>query len=161
MTTTTIYLRDDEGGETEREVTYGGSVTLAQAAREAAEEWAQEGAWGDQATEVTVWWSTEPDEVGNKVRVTIEPNHRHLIRDAVPQWHHHQLCGFDPDDHDWTSEGEGGCDQNPGVYALGGTTISVSRHCRRCGLRREQVYRGAQRNPGEPEEEVFYSWPGA
>jgi len=58
-------------------------------------------------------------------------------------------CGDDPDDHDWTSEGEGGLDENPGVWSTGGTSMVYHSHCRRCGLRRIEHSHGAQRNPGE------------
>jgi hypothetical protein len=51
--------------------------------------------------------------------------------------------------HSWTSEGEGGCDENPGVWSLGGTTYSFSEHCRYCGVRRLTLHHGRQRNPYE------------
>jgi hypothetical protein len=51
--------------------------------------------------------------------------------------------------HSWTSEGEGGCDSNPGVWSLGGTAYSFAVHCRYCGVRRLTLHRGRQRNPYE------------
>jgi hypothetical protein len=51
--------------------------------------------------------------------------------------------------HTWTSHGEGGCDSNPGVWSLGGTTYSFSAHCRWCGVRRVETLLGSQRNPDQ------------
>ena len=53
------------------------------------------------------------------------------------------------DEHDWTSEGEGGCTENPGVWSVGGTAMVFKSHCRCCGLHRTQHVTGSQRNPGE------------
>src|SRR5690606_24674413 len=78
--------------------------------------------------------------------VEIEPLHDVLISRACCG---HEYCGNDPDDHDWTSEGEGGCDQNPGVWSTGGTSMTFCTHCRRCGLMRREVVYGSQRNPGQ------------
>lgn len=51
--------------------------------------------------------------------------------------------------HAWTGEGMGGCDSNPGVWSLGGTTIRESVRCRYCGTVRTDTYHGSQRNPYE------------
>lgn len=51
--------------------------------------------------------------------------------------------------HAWTRRGEGGCDQNPGVWSLGGTAYEFSAHCRYCGVRRIEITLGCQRNAGE------------
>lgn len=51
--------------------------------------------------------------------------------------------------HEWTSKGCGGIDSNPGVWSLGGTTISCKARCRLCGAARHEVYYGSQRNPGQ------------
>lgn len=61
--------------------------------------------------------------------------------------------------HVWTPEGTGGCDTNPGVWSLGGTTYRYAHRCRLCGCGRSEVERGTQRNPGECDT-VRYS-PGA
>lgn len=53
------------------------------------------------------------------------------------------------DEHDWTSDGEGGCTENPGVWSTGGTSMSFRTHCRACGLKRLQCTTGSQRNPGD------------
>lgn len=67
-------------------------------------------------------------------------------------------CGDDPeppecteDDRDWCSPLSvlGGCDSNPGVWSLGGTTIQTMEVCRHCGIYRKNVIHGSQRNPGE------------
>lgn len=37
--------------------------------------------------------------------------------------------------HQWTGEGEGGSDENPGVFGSGGGVI-IHEHCKLCGIRR-------------------------
>lgn len=53
------------------------------------------------------------------------------------------------DEHDWTSEFEGGCTENPGVWSTGGTSMLFVSHCRNCGMKRTGKTTGSQRNPGE------------
>jgi hypothetical protein len=83
--------------------------------------------------------------------VGIEPDHEDMIDKAVGKYgdQAERSCGNDPEDHEWTSKGEGGCDQNPGVWATGGTSMLFASHCRKCGLHREEHHTGSQRNPGE------------
>jgi hypothetical protein len=92
--------------------------------------------------------------------VEIDPDHSSLICAAVRDAGRHMddCCGDDPDDHDWTSEGEGGCRENPGVWSHGGTTMIFSSHCRKCGLHRTETSLGSQRNPGE-HDTTEYSMP--
>ena len=52
-------------------------------------------------------------------------------------------------DHRWTSEGTGGCEENPGVWALGGTAMSVAARCVLCGCGRMATNYGWQRDPGQ------------
>lgn len=80
------------------------------------------------------------------IEVEIEPDHAAKIKEATG---HAEICGTDPDDHDWTSEGEGGLDENPGVWATGGTSIRFESHCRACGLHRTEYVTGSQRNPDD------------
>ncbi len=65
---------------------------------------------------------------------------------------------IDDDEHDWQRPIEvvGGCNENPGVYSLGGTTMTFTDVCARCGKYRTVTDRGSQRNPGEAEEETEY-----
>ena len=64
-------------------------------------------------------------------------------------------CAFEPepaceaDAHAWTSEGMGGCDENPGVWSLGGTALVFKDRCDHCGAVRTTLRRGTQRNPHE------------
>lgn len=115
--------------------------------------WVGKGDWGPTGGSVRVSWvlyDEEGDEVDDGLcEVVIEPLHNVLINRACCG---HEYCGDDPDDHDWTSQGEGGCDQNPDVWSRGGTTIVVHAHCRRCGLMRREVRYGSQRNPGQADE---------
>jgi hypothetical protein len=83
------------------------------------------------------------------INVEIEPDHDTLIRAA----------GGNADcDHDWTSEGEGGLDENPGVWSCGGTTMKFASHCRHCGLHRVEIHHGSQRNPYD-HDTVTYTQP--
>lgn len=131
---------------------------------EMAEELARGGEYGDEGASVSVW-VTEYDATGEEtdrrsLSVDIEPNHESLIR-AATQHDSGRSCGDSPDDHDWTSQGEGGCDENPGVWSTGGTSMLFASHCRICGLHRREHWCGSQRNPGEhdtTEYEMPPSW---
>ncbi len=119
-----------------------------------AREWCEGGEWGDSGAVVTVWYElfeNDADESVSegRVEVEIEANHDAMIRAA----------GGDTEcDHDWTSDGEGGCDENPGVWSTGGTSMTFASHCRTCGLHRVEKTTGSQRNPGE-HDTVAYSQP--
>lgn len=118
--------------------------------------------WGPDGAHVTATvseYDSDGDEIDSReISVDIEPDHSALIREVM--WDGYQLagCGASPDDHDWTSEGEGGCDDNPGVWSLGGTTYVYASHCTRCGLQRSETYYGSQRDPGQSDT-VEYSAP--
>jgi hypothetical protein len=49
--------------------------------------------------------------------------------------------------HDW--ERYGGCESNPGVWSLGGTTLQYRLWCRYCGARKIRTEYGWQRSPGQ------------
>ena len=126
-----------------------------------AEEFTRGGDWGSEGAAVRVWVierSEDGEEIDRAVlTVEIEPDHAALIRRAVRDCRE-RSCGDDPEDHDWTSEGEGGCDQNPGVWSAGGTAMVFASHCRDCGLRRSEYHCGSQRNPGQ-HDRVEYTMP--
>lgn len=88
--------------------------------------------------------------------IVIEPDHAALIRDVMGD----AGCGDAPDEHDWSSEGEGGCDENPGVWSGGGTTMHYASHCAVCGLRRRETHYGSQREPGQGDK-IEYAAPDA
>ena len=67
-------------------------------------------------------------------------------------------CDSEEDDHEWTSEGMGGCDENPGVWSLGGTTIRINMRCIHCEMVRSETFYGSQRNPYECDS-VRYLYP--
>lgn len=120
-------------------------------ALEEAIDWTREGSWPIEGCRVTVcvFLLADEDELAEAV-VEIEPDHEALIKEALndAQWTS-GCCGLNPDDHKWTSKGEGGCKENPGVLSMGGTIISTTDHCSMCGLRRSQLLLGSQRNHGE------------
>ena len=119
-------------------------------ARKMTREWVRGGDWGEEGASVMAWWIIT-DEEGEEVErdgVTVEvaPDEDALISRA----------GGDPDcDHDWTSEGEGGCTENPGVWSTGGTSMEFASHCRKCGLQRYEHHCGSQRNPGDHDRVEF------
>lgn len=139
--------------------------TDAEAAHEADElteshayEYYEDGDWGDEGYSLQLYWSLmkDDDELDSGgFCLEIEPNHSALIRKAFgfkaccDAAEEEESCGDEPDDHDWTSEGEGGCDENPGVWSTGGTSLTATSHCRNCRLRRTEYITGSQRNPGE------------
>lgn len=51
--------------------------------------------------------------------------------------------------HDWTSAGMGGCDENPGVWSVGGTAYQFAERCTVCATVRKYLKHGSQRNPYE------------
>lgn len=109
------------------------------------------GDWGDDGAVIGVW-VVEKDEVGEEIdrtaiEVEIPSAHENLIARATDG--NDRSCGNNPDDHDWTSEGEGGCDRNPGAWSDGGTALVITAHCRCCGLHRKVRTTGSQRNPGD------------
>ena len=152
MTTYNLNLRDDQCG-IDREIEADTIADAVDQVRSEADDWVSDGEWGEDGASVTVYWQLSDDD-GEILRegtlsVEIEPDHDALIL----------LAGGDTDcDHDWSCEGEGGCDENPGVWSTGGTTIVTREHCTCCGLIRESVSLGSQRNPGE-RDTVTYSLP--
>lgn len=152
--TYTLLLRDEGGAEHRVYIVSPDDGEAIEEARDTvqdeAEDWCDGCNWPEEGYSATVYWRLT-DEGGAElergyVAVEIEPDHEALISAAtrgVP------CCGLSPDDHDWTSDGEGGCDENPGVWSTGGTSMSISDHCRRCGLHRTVHSTGSQRNPGD------------
>ena len=139
----------------DRVVDVGREMPSDSAIRRMCREWVTDGEWDPNGEMVPVWWSLRMDSgdeinSGNLV-VTVEPDHDALIRAAG---------GDDGCDHRWvaTVEDEGGCNDNPGVWSAGGTTMVFRDHCSRCGLRRERVSHGTQRDPGQADE-ARYSLP--
>lgn len=113
------------------------------AAEKECEDWARGGEWGDDGARIEVSYvltDEDGDVFSGWCAVTVPPNTDALVRAA----------GGDPDcDHDWSSEGEGGCRENPGVWSAGGTAMIYHSHCTICGLRKIERTAGMQRNPGE------------
>lgn len=144
------------------------------------EEWVRCGDWGSDGAVIETTWKmyavtetvtvdeSDDDEQEEEVEedreeidhgwhdVDIEPDHERMISRTCG----YAGCGSNPDDHDWTSEGEGGCDDNPGVWTTGGTSFTFSSHCRKCGLHRTEHVTGSQRNPGE-HDTVEYTMPNS
>lgn len=119
-------------------------VEAEQLAEEIAEEWVRDGEWGDDGACISVYISIQDAEDlelrYHCIDVDIEPDHDALIAAAG---------GDTTCKHEWSSEGEGGCDENPGVWSTGGTSMCFRAHCVHCGLIRIETTTGAQRNPGE------------
>lgn len=153
MATFCLQLRDDQCDHTVDIEAPSVEDAIAEARRIVAGEakdWCEDGEWGDDGASISVTWSLvdEEDEEldGGSVTVEIEADHATLIRKAAG---YADICGTDPEDHAWTSAGEGGLDDNPGVWSVGGTAMVFKSHCRKCGLHRTERSTGSQRNPGE------------
>lgn len=131
-----------------------------------AAEWIRGGDWGDHGAIVSAryWWvdaEYNTEDTQRCIDVEIDPDHGALIRAACGDGcdgRRERCCGFYPDDHDWTSHGDCGLDENPGVWSHGGTTITHREHCAVCGLIRTTTSYGSQRNPGQADE-VEYVMP--
>jgi hypothetical protein len=145
-----IWLADDGNVEVEYDYVADGA--------EAAAEYVSEGEYGNGGGSVSVCtWRAGLDHAGDEVRVDEEwhdvdlpVDHAALIREA----------GGDPDcEHEWTSEGMGGCNENPGVWATGGTSMLFSQRCTRCGVVRHEHWAGSQKNPGQADSEYTYEIP--
>jgi len=158
-TPVTTYTYREDGGYTAPII----DASSMEDALEIAREMAEGGEWGDNGASISVWVTQEVDgEEMDREWLTVEipPNHEALIREAVREAGLQivAVCGTDPDCHEWTGEGHGGCDENPGVWSTGGTGLVIVEHCRQCGLKREQYIVGSQCNPGE-HDTVSYAMP--
>ncbi len=146
MTTYYLEMSDDGSSDESREIESDSLEAAVEQVPAEAADWVADGYWGDDGAAVGVtWWlysdadhATEIED--GSLTIDVEPNHDALISAA----------GGDTEcDHDWSAEGEGGCDENPGVWSTGGTSLTFSTHCRKCGLQRTEYSTGMQRNPGE------------
>jgi len=126
------------------------------AAVERLKRWVRGRDWGDEGARV--WGEVTrlrggrliEDETAT-VTVEIEPDHTALMRRA----------GAPPDcDHEWSSEGGGGCTENPGVWGGKGMVIFHSAHCIHCGLQRVVQTTDSQRNRYE-HDTVKYRMPSS
>ncbi len=150
----TLHYELEDGAIGERDITIPAGTEASQdaaaweAAVEAAAAWIREGEWSEEGAIVWAryWWEDADYDTRDYARtVEIEPDHGRLI-----------AAGGDTDcEHDWTSDGEGGLAENPGVWSCGGTTMTFAAHCRRCGLHRVKTCYGAQRNPGQPDKREY------
>lgn len=157
----TVEMRCEGGGEEASSIEASSIEDASEQAKELTRDWVRDGDWGEDGASVDAWWALTDDDdnevKSGSVTVEIEPDHESLVA-AATRGDPDRSCGDDPDDHDWTGEGEGGCRENPGVWSLGGTAMSLDRHCRTCGLRRHEHSCGNQRNPGE-HDTVSYEFP--
>jgi len=156
MTTYILHMTCGLGGDETMSIEADSASQAEKMAKKLIKEWVRDGDWGAGGAIVDVSWKLIEEISEGSLEVEIEPDHGTLIKRACGRIEH--CCGLDPDDHQWTSEGEGGCDENPGVWSTGGTGIATAAHCRVCGLRQEWYYPGSQRNPGE-HDTVEYEMP--
>lgn len=127
-------------------------------------DWIANGDWGNDGLTVTGWY-TVVDSAGDEVAegrtvVEIEADRDAILAEAIDGGEIDDYCGDSDDDHTWTATVavDGGCDQNPGVFAMGGTRMAFYRHCAVCWIKRREVHCGPQRNPGE-QNSVAYAMP--
>jgi hypothetical protein len=140
-----VAIDGGQGGDTEIE-----AYDLEEAWEEAVS-WARDGGyWPSKGCVIHLRVTSVEDPAEERHdEIEIPPDHDALI----------EAAGGNPYcDHKWTSEGEGGCDSNPGVWSLGGTTYLYRSHCAVCGLRRTITEYGSQRNPGQADS-VIYEMP--
>lgn len=152
-----LRMSDDFGGDAEEFFEERPSL---EEINETCDEWVLQGDWGPTGAVVEVSWTlvelTYVESDCGTAPVEVEPDHAQLIRAATGGLG----CGENPEAHEWTSDGEGGLDENPGVWSTGGTSMMFRQHCTRCGLIRTECTTGSQRNPGE-HDTVEYEMPDA
>lgn len=120
------------------------------------ESWADSGDW-------------EWDRDGGGVTIELSISHPMIEYDVVGRsWSYDILppvaeseeCGTD---HEWSSEHCGGCDDNPGVWDIGGGRMKFISRCHRCGMKRTEISLYAHGNStasaGVPDRTVTYSDP--
>ena len=139
-----VEMWEQCGGTETIEIEAADDAEAAELAESELRDWVSDGEYGDEGASISARWTlndADGDEIGSgSITVEIEPDHDAMIKAAGGD----AYC-----DHDWTSEGEGGLDENPGVWSTGGTSMLYRSHCRSCGLKRREVHLGSQRNPGE------------
>lgn len=130
-------------------------------ARTMLREWVQDGEYGIQGAHVRAWLhvyapltdGTEDEILDEAMWIDVDPDDDALVSHAIREAgiRGEEARTVEGCEHDWisTQNVEGGLSENPGVYSLGGTSISIRDHCAHCGLRRHRILLGAQRNPGE------------
>lgn len=124
-----IYEYREQGGHTEIL-----DCSSLEKAVELGEKLLQDGDWGDPTDENYGGWVT-----ATVVETDDEGNHVDSVSIAVLLTPKEPDCDHDHYEHEWSSEGEGGCDQNPGVWGIGGAAILVREHCIHCGVIREEI----------------------
>lgn len=114
----------------------------------AAKEWASEGSY-DERVMVSVYVQSvdedgdDTDEYGSaEVEAGPEPE--------APE------CA-EGEEHEWESPHElvGGIKENPGVWSLGGTTMTFHYVCGHCGAHKHETCYGSQRNPGQCDQVTY------
>jgi hypothetical protein len=151
----TVEMEDEGGASETAEISVPAGEENeqdAEANRQAVQlttDWISDGDWGNEGASVDAWYTLSDEDYTfprEHVTVEIEANEKILMREA----------GANPDcRHEFTSDGEGGCKENPGVWSLGGTKFSFRSHCKHCGLIRHAISVGTQRNPGEHDTVTF------
>ena len=144
------YIFRDENGEAE----CADAENMAEA-KSSAEKWVLGGSWGDDPTTVSVSiyeYDTEETRDDDEWDGWVESAEVHVGVNSDPE---PPDC-VDGEEHDWQSpEWLGGCRENPGVWAIGGTQISSTEVCSRCGLYRH--YR-SESTPGQYPIEAERTW---
>ena len=119
-----------------------------EAALEAAKEWASEGSY-DERVMVSVCVRGIDDDG----EYTDEYDSSEVEAGPEPEA---PECA-EGEEHAWESPYEivGGCKDNPGVWGLGGTTLTFHSVCCRCGAHKHETSYGSQRNPGQCDQVTY------
>lgn len=149
-----VQMREPRGGSHTAMVIAETDCEAHQLAAGELADWVADGEWGIEGATINAsyrlrWWGKPQTDWCDWVSVVVDIpfDEAALMREA----------GADPDcAHEWTSEGEGGDDANPGVWSTGGTGIVVRAHCRHCQLVRLSFFRGSQRNPGDHDTVAYH-----
>jgi len=118
-----FYMREECGGSE-----YFEAEDMKEA-RAVAEEWVQDGEYGDKSCYVGVYLvevDDDDEEIGEGERFSVLVDRETVEPD----------CDSEEGIHDWQSPYEllGGCQENPGVWGIGGTQITSKEVCANCGM---------------------------
>lgn len=113
------------------------------------ESWVRGGEWGDEGAIVNTYWTVLEDDVAienGHHSVMVDPNLTALIEKAVDE-EPDNFCGYDDEDHDWKFSS---------INSSGGTILTSTSVCEKCGLMKRCTSYGVQRQPNQVDDYSYY-----
>lgn len=119
-----------------------------EAAVKAAKEWASEGSYDERVmVDVSIQGIDDDGDYTDEYEL--------VEVEAGPEPEEPECA--DGEEHEWESPYKivGGFKENPGVWSLGGTTMSFRSVCCYCGAHKHETSYGSQRNPGQCDQVTY------